>query len=220
MDPQVFDPTVPLPPHLAVEGVDLQLHRIGLVPFSGECRHLRRSLIYCPIVFMSAISIYMTQKLISFTVKDHFTLIILADFGAPFGIKEHIALMVILLGTMVFLTMLVYRYNHFHRIEPTFLLVFEMLSGKISPIRLGLTAPSDIHTLLKLAKYVIYLHNNNKYILPAVFVSFFILVNLKNFDSITSSLIIVINGVIHSTYMFSSSSIIGFQVHNGLFKGP
>ena len=207
-----IDPTVPLPRCFAVKDIDIKLHKIGLVPLLDQEANIERNWIHKPNVFVTAILIYMSQKLISLFVDNRHTLIVLADIGLQFGIKIHICFMIIMLGTMMLITMAVYRYNHHRHVPPTFLLLFKMLSGQISPASIGLTRLEDITYLLRLTRFVRYLYMHNKYIIPWVVMSFFIIININNFQSMEMTMVVLLNTAIHSTFMYSTLSIMGFQV--------
>ena len=108
---------------------------------------------------------------------------------------------------------LIYYYNHRNGIKPTFLRVFQMMSGLVSPKSLGLTDGEEIKRLLNITrrmKPLIIL--NNEYIFPFIgftFVEIFYLVYGSPMEALIYG---VPNAVLWSLFAKYFGNILFFQV--------
>ena len=85
----------------------------------------------------------------------------MGSFGYLMGINS-CDLVIILAAILTLLSQLNYYYNQRNGIKPTFLRVFNMMSGLVTPNSIGLIEGKDIKKLLKIGKlFKIIIFNNN-----------------------------------------------------------
>ena len=82
--------------------------------------------------------------LFSNTTDNETILILTTDLGHFMGIKEIINLMLIMLSLMALFSRMVYYYNHCIGVKPTFVRVFQVLSGSITPSSVGLNQSTQV----------------------------------------------------------------------------
>ena len=154
-----------LPPELTIESIDDILYSIGL------CHHSvreipKRSVINKPLIITLLIITQFLLRVISNTTKNKEIILLTADIGHFMGIKELINHIFILCFIMTFMSLIVYYYNHSIGVKPTFVRVFQVLSGSITPSSVGLNNPTQVKRLLKIAKWLPLLKKNNTILLP------------------------------------------------------
>ena len=79
---------------------------------------------------------------------------------------------------MAILNQSVYYWNHNRGIEPTFVRVFQVMSGSLRPIDVGLTDENQWRSLLIIARWLRPLYYNNMTLLPLVISSFILTIYL------------------------------------------
>lgn len=142
-----------LPYELKIKSIDELLFDIGLSikPFSDE--HRKRSLIYNPILIFISLVLFLILKFCCLTVDDNNPYsIYLFDFSKFFGFKYHFNLSVIVFTLSAIWLEINYYVNHKRGVKRTFIKVFQMLSGSISPASLGFD-PTGANNVFKLVKY-------------------------------------------------------------------
>ena len=139
-----------LPPELTIESVDDILYRIGLCLTSVRDRP-KRKLIDHPLIVFIIISLSLTERLITFSLSEENDLIfkMLSDMGYFIGVRQHFGAVLILNSSLLLSSQLIYYNNYRNGIKPTFLRVFQMMSGLVSPKSLGLTDEEEVRKLLK-----------------------------------------------------------------------
>ncbi len=100
-------------------------------------------------------------------------LIINGDFGHFFGVKTHLNVIVFLFTLLALISQLIHCYNYKNDIKQTYLKVFEMISGLVSPKSIGLTNKKEIFKLIKLSK-ILFLFSewNNEILVPLISLKF------------------------------------------------
>ena len=83
--------------------------------------------------------------------------IIIGDFGYLLGLRIHVNIGYALYMFLAMTSQLIYYYNYRNDIKPTFLKVFEMMSGLVSPESIGLTNEKQIYKLIKLSKRLLFI---------------------------------------------------------------
>ena len=77
-----------------------------------------------------------------------------------------------MITSMAIFNQLIYYLNHKRRIEPTFVRLFQVMSGSLRPSAVGLTEESQWRSLLKIAKWLRPLHLNNMTVVPPIHLSY------------------------------------------------
>ena len=162
-----IDPNKCLPPELTVQSVEHILHRIGLTLDSTKS-YPKRKLFFNPIIIFSFFVLFNIREviIISMTEENDLTLKILGSIGYLMGIRVLLSIFFILYSSLQMCFQLIYYYNYRNGIKPTFLRVFQMMSGLVSPKSIGLTDEHHIQKLLKLTKPLIKCLKMNNIVIP------------------------------------------------------
>ena len=143
-------PNCLIPPELVIKDCDDLLYEIGLCRTSVRDRP-KRWPINNP-KFITIISlIFFCKSLVAVLVSDSARqiLLLMGDVGRFMNIRMQWNLALNLCSQMAISNQLNYYYNHSKGFEPTFLRVFQMMSGSVTPLNIGLTDNRDIRRLLK-----------------------------------------------------------------------
>ena len=146
-----MEPDQLLPAHLRIDNIDSGLYQIGL-QLSPIRPNIKRIFIHNPIVIAIIISIFVAQRVVCLFVNDKTVLYLMGDIGTFYGIKIYLNTMLCLGQLFVLASQLVYFNNQKRDIEPTFLRLFQMMSGFVPPIELGLNYRKQITILIKRTK--------------------------------------------------------------------
>ena len=172
-----------LPQELTVKSADNILHRTGLPLISTNSYH-KRNLFYNPIIIFIFLVFYVIKEFIILSLDEENDLIfkMLGSWGHFIGIRRQIAFMFVITALLPLLIQLIYYNNYRNGIKPTFLRVFQMMSGLVSPKSLGLTDEQQIRRLLKSTKTSLkYVKINNNIILPIM--AFNIMITFYSFNT-------------------------------------
>ena len=140
-----------LPPELTVESVDDILYRIGLAFESTHPLTKRRFLSQPLIIFIYSLIILVKDCILISLSDDHERIFIYFD-AHLMSARRHCHLLVITTEALVISSQINYYYNYRNGIKPTFLRVFQMMSGLVSPKSLGLTDETEILKLMEKTK--------------------------------------------------------------------
>ena len=154
-----------LPPELSIQSIDDILYSIGLCHHSVRERP-KRSFINHPLLIAIVMVLQIVMRTISNTTDNKTILILTADSCHYLTIKEYVNTMSTLLSLMALFSQMVYFYNHRIGVKPTFVRVFQVLSGSITPLSVGLNHSTQVNQLLKIAKWLPLLQENNKFLIP------------------------------------------------------
>ena len=163
-----MDPNKCLPPELTVQSVEDILHRSGLTLDSTKS-YPKRKLFFNPIIIFTFLLLFTIREVIVISLPEENDLIfkVFGSFGYLIGIREFAAISYTLLTLLSMSFHLIYYYNYRNGIKPTFLRVFQMMSGLVSPKSLDLTDEQQITKLLNRTKFSLKCARiNNKYIFP------------------------------------------------------
>ena len=191
-----FDPNVILPQNVIISSAENNLYRIGLCLTSKS--PLNRNKLHNPLLIFIVNSIVFIKCLISLLIPNDYKylFIIIGDFSYFLGIKIHFNIAVALYILLAITSQLIYYYNYKNDIKPTFLKVFEMMSGLVSPKSIGLTNEKQIYKLINLTKKLFFI------------CELFVKIPVPLLMFITSNIIFIIN--------FSVMDIIIFGIPNSL----
>ena len=206
-----LEPNRLIPPELVIKDYDDLLYEIGLCRTSVRERPKR-----WPINNPKFITI---MSLMSF-VKSLVTLLvpesdpqIFGDIGRYLSISVQWNLIFNLGQQIVITNKLNYYYNHRKGFEPTFLRVFQMMSGSVAPLSVGLTDNRDIRRLLKHKPIFQFLIIQIRY-LNFITTSFFIMSSFILYEDLST---VVTYGVLHTLLYSISSHHFEVQIFSQLF---
>ena len=161
-----FNPDLLLPQELTIDSVDEHLYRIGLC-LTPNRHNTRRSLIFHPILITIVTIIFTILRIASIFTDNRWLLLLLGDIGQFFGMRIYMNLAFISLTSFTISSQLIYYYNNNLYIKPTFLTLFHMMSGSVSPQIIGLNDEHQVIKLLSLSrKLFIIVKYQCQYILP------------------------------------------------------
>ena len=80
--------------------------------------------------------------------KNEQTFEMIGSLGYLLGIRLHGSIATMMFTILALSSQLIYYYNYRNGIKPTFLRVFQMMSGLVSPKSLGLTDQTEVARLL------------------------------------------------------------------------
>ena len=171
-----------LPPELTVQSVEDILHKIGFTLDSTKT-YPKRKLMFNPIIIFTFCLMIITKEvtILSLDEQNDFTFKVLGSVGYLIGIRQIVCFDAILISLFPVNFQLVYYYNYRNGIKPTFLRIFQMMSGLVSPQSLGLTEEQEIRKLLKLTKVSIkFIKVNNNQMCPAITFIFVLILYMIN----------------------------------------
>jgi hypothetical protein len=170
-----FDANKVLPQNIVLNGAQNLLYRIGLNFISNGPE--KRSIFYNPLLIFSLNIAIVIKSIVSvLTPEENGKLLgIIGDFTHFFGPKLHLNVSIIFAHSLPLISQIIYYYNYTNGMKQTYLKVFEMMSGLISPKSIGLTNKEEIYKLMKVSKTMFSLGKSNSQIglpLMAFLVSF------------------------------------------------
>ena len=114
------------------------------------------------------------MKVVSNFTEDELTLTLLTEYSHYLGIKTYLNFGFTFLSLIVLLSEANYFMNHMLGMKPTFVRVFQVISGSVAPSSVGLTDERLVRQLLRRAKWLPLIQKNNNYLMP-VMTGFFVL---------------------------------------------
>ena len=133
-----------LPESVAIKSVDNELYRIGCLCRSIDQkndynRDNDRHLIHHPIIIITIMVIELAKSIISLNSNDVNLAIYLGDWPKLMGIGFNSHITIIFTALFSISINLIHGYNHIRGVDPSFLRVFQMMSGSLTPIEIGVT---------------------------------------------------------------------------------
>ena len=162
-----FNPSKPLPEELRYESADKHLYRIGLCLTKDEELLRRRKWFNQPFVVFTAFIMFLTERLITtFIENNHNLYVIFGDWPRLLGFGGlYVGAVYILITLLAIGWQLIYLYNYSTGVEPTFLKVFHMMSGSLTPSAVGLKNKQNIIKLTRqMEKYCKIMQFNAEYV--------------------------------------------------------
>ena len=198
-----------LPEQLAIKSIDDILFEIGL------CHHSvretpNRNPLNRPTLILTVVSTEILMRTVSHFTDDNFILMITGEFAQYQSFKEVFNIGSIILSSMTLIMQFVYYLNYRRDIEPTFLRVFQMMSGTGPPNAVGLTDWKQVKQLLTIGKWMQPLRKNNLIIVPivsAVFVLTFYIAHFGWTTALTGALYPALFTSIWGYYCFNILTI-------------
>ena len=160
-----LDPNKLLPSDMVIEGVDDIIYDIGLSLTSVRELQKKRMFIHNPRILLTINIFMLVNRLSSLLIDDsnEFILKLLGEAGQYYGMKNNHSTIACLATIIMLFSQWVYYNNYKHGIEPSFLKVFQMISGSVTPSSVGLYSDVNVKVLMKNLKPTITLlkFNNN-----------------------------------------------------------
>ena len=194
-----------LPPQLWIETIDDILYSIGLCHHSVR-ETSKRSVLNRPLIITISLIIQILLRAVSNKTDNKTILQLTADFGHYMAIKEYVNTMFILFSMMALLSQSVYHYNHFIGVKPTFVRIFQVLSGSITPSSVGLNHSIQVRQLLNIAKWLPLMKKNNETLIPFCIIAIVFGIHYYSLGFLSS----IITGI----YPIIFNSVIGYYIFN------
>ena len=210
-----LDPNKLLPSDMVIEGVDDILFDIGLSLTSVRDQQKKRKFIHNPRMLLTINIFIFVNRLSCLFIDDskEFILKLLGEAGQYYGIKNNLAI-VACLGTIIMLfSQWVYYHNYKHGIEPSFLKVFRMISGSVTPSSVGLETDINVMTLMKnLKPTFILLKFNNNVLAIIIGLVFYTVLQIVNKTFMEIILIVFPHTIIYTIWAHYVWNIFSYQI--------
>ena len=159
-----------LPPHLVIPSAEDLLYDIGLCLTSVKEEPKPRKLLSRPKVIWIIEWIFFFQRFFSILIgqENRQALLILGDVGGYLGLKTNWNVLIIIAISIVISSQLNYYYNYKRGNNPTFLRVFRMMSGLVTPASVGLFQGNDVRKLTRLKILFTLVKLNTEYVIRVV----------------------------------------------------
>ena len=165
-----FDPDQLLRDNMVLNSIDDVLYDIGLSLTSVSNERKQRKLLNKPIFVLTVNAVFLLIRIAIACVSNENDqlLKILGDFTHMYGkLKQNFNIIFILFTTFGLYSQWVYYLNHKRGIKPTFLRVFHMMSGSVTPREVGLTNEEDVRHLVRITRRIRkIIWFNNDYVIP------------------------------------------------------
>ena len=138
---------------IMIKSADNQLYNSGV--FMEARPGVKRSLLFSPRFIVICFIFYVIYNIIQFYfINEKFTKtqIVLGDWSSMIGNKYDFKITATLIVIMNLIIESIHYYNYRMAIEPTYLSVFEMMSGLVTPHSIGLNDEKNVLQLLKITK--------------------------------------------------------------------
>ena len=175
---------------MAIDSIDDILYSIGLCHHSVR-EDKKRSAINSPKIILFVVISTMIMQTISLFTDNEFTHLLLNELSLGMGIAFYASCLIIILSLMTIFSQSVYYWNYKRGIEPTFVRVFQVMSGSITPSSVGLTNERQVRQLFSIGKWIKPLLTNNK-ILPHLMVFGYTYLAYLHIDESISRFILII----------------------------
>ena len=149
---ETFDANKRLPQNVVLRSAETHSYKIGLS--FDNLNYGIRDILHNPLLIVIIITISIIKVIIQWLLPDDNprNFIFLGDFTYFLGIRPHQYIATIFYALLSLTSQVIYYYNHKNDIKPSFLKVFQMISGLVSPKSIGLTDKVEIYKLVKISK--------------------------------------------------------------------
>ena len=169
-----------LPQSLAIKSVDNELYRIGCLcrPIDQTNDYNRgkgRHRIHHPILVNTILIIETIKSIVSLLSNDISLAIYLGDWPKLMGVDLNSHIAIIFFSAFNISIHVIHAYNHIRGVDPSFLRVFQMMSGSLTPIEIGVTDERVIKGLIRRTKrWLTIIKVNSKYLIVVFAISLII----------------------------------------------
>ncbi len=207
-----FDANKLLPPNIILN-YENHLFEIGLNLISSGTK--KRNVFKNPLLIFSLNVVIVIKCIISLLLKEENEnlLIINGDFTHILHVRIHVNICIICFFLLCLISQLLYFYNYKNGIKPTYLKVFDMMSGLVSPKSIGLTNKQEIYGMIRTTKFLfrIFEWNNNK-VIPIIALSLNFLPFAMNCSTLDTIVFGIPNSVLFAFCAHNACNINIFQV--------
>ena len=200
-----------LPPNLAIDSIENILYSIGLSHQSIR-EGIKRSLFFSPKFIAIIILSFTINQTLSLLTVDEFSHLLLNELSLGMGIAYYISIDLIIISLMTLFMQSVYYWNHKRGLEPTFVRVFQVMSGSITPSSVGLTNERQVRQLLSIAKWIKPLLKNNKLLPPILSITYVIVTSFYINVKFTSYILFPYQLIHTSLFTHHSQNILTLQL--------
>ena len=146
-----FDENKVLAENVCLKSADNHLYRIGLCfsPYNSNEWSKRRNALHNPILISSIFVIQIIKSIVNLLVSDPKAFVWNGDFTRVFHLRIHFNIAFILFSVMTLSSTTIWYSNYKSGVEPTFLRLFQMISGSVPPLRLGLRDSKEVLAIIR-----------------------------------------------------------------------
>jgi hypothetical protein len=141
----------PLPSLIAIKSAENNLYNIGLSLFSFGSQTRNRfhnpffiSFIICVQILKSVTAILMKE--------DKYRLLLIGDFTYFLKDRYFMNTSIVLFSSLALISQLLHYWKYYKNESPSYLKLFQMISGLVSPKSIGIINKEDVNQLLKKSK--------------------------------------------------------------------
>ena len=148
-----INPNVLIAKELVIPSAEDLLYLNGLCPTSMR-EWPKRKAINSPKVITIFLMFYLTERIIDIFIpeEEEQYLRIIGETGHYFGMKLHFSLFLSLFTILDLNNQMIFYYNYKRGKHPTFLRVFQMMSGSVTPASVGLYDELEIRKFCRQCK--------------------------------------------------------------------
>ena len=204
-----------LPPDLTIKSIDSEFYRIGLMPEDYGNTGQKRSQFHHPFLILMIIFMSFIKNNINILLtKDNLFLSkVLGDYASFIGMGVHFDIILDLASILVMGSQLICHYNYRIGIRPEFLVLFQMLAGRVAPRNVGLTNSTAIISMVKSARmYSQFLRINNQICIPWFAFSSVVLIYYLNSTLRELLLYGCPNIILNTMFMYHSFNVVLYQI--------
>jgi hypothetical protein len=148
-----FDVDKPLPSIIAIKCAENHLYRNGLSLFSFGSK--TRNRFYNPFLILFVICVQILKSITAILMKeDKYRLLLIGDYTYFLNGRYFLNTSTVLFATLPLFSQLLHYWKHYKNESPSYLKLFEMISGLVSPKSTGLINREDINQLLNKFKFM------------------------------------------------------------------
>ena len=142
-----------LPLELQIAGIDNVWYECGLslVSYRSETK---RKIYYTPTIIATELVVNTIRCIVVLLIDDHYWLVRLGEYNHMFGLKLYMNLFRIICSLFALLSQLINYYVYKQGVDITFIKLFRMMSGSVTPNSLGLTDQDEIVKFVKISKII------------------------------------------------------------------
>ena len=205
-----------LPKGLTYSLADFHLYRIGLCLTKDKKLLKKRKAFNNPLIVFIVFLIFLSLKTCALSYNDDTdrkVFVILGDFGHFMGIRVDYDIMFILITLLAIFSQIIYWYNFRIGVEPTFLRLFQMMSGSISPKSIGLVDGYQILKLIRQMKLMCRITRPNaQYLIPFTGLFTAVIIFFTYADITTAILFGVPNAIFFALYAVHFWNVVLYQI--------
>ena len=210
-----LDPNKILPSDMVIEGVDDILYDIGLSLTSVRENQKKRMFIHNPRLLFAINIFILVNKLACLFIdnSNEFVLKLLGEAGQYYGVKNNFCTLASLATIIMLFSQRVYYNNYKHGIKPSFLKVFRMISGSVTPSSVGLNSESNVKYLMKNLKLQIKLLKfNNNVIAIIIGLVFYTVLQIMKKTLLEIILIVFPHTIMYTIWVHYLWNILSYQI--------